>query len=219
MPVTSTPKRLAERRNLRLGAGREVVVRPALAEQPRLPPLRVGLAFPECAALDGDEARAEPLHAGVVLVAGRLVDPALASEFGLQRFHRQAVGLLAAVAAAFAHQFVDDDAPGRIREFVALAAAALLRGAGLHVDERRHALVLRAVRAARRRVPRACGWSRPAPSRASSGVLPFRRPRRRWAARLRRRAGARSSPDRAGRRGAVRRSSPPRRCRGSCRSC
>ena len=56
---------------------------------------------------DGQERRAVALEAGVVLVAGRLVDLRLAAELGLHRQHRQAVGLLAAVAAALADALVD----------------------------------------------------------------------------------------------------------------
>ena len=41
------------------------------------------LALAQPAAMDGDEARAEALEAGEVLVAGRLVDRALAAELGL----------------------------------------------------------------------------------------------------------------------------------------
>src|SRR5690606_2141825 len=81
------------------------------------------------------EARAEALHAGIVLVAGVLVDAALAAELGFHRLHRQAVALHRAVAAAFAHQLVDDDALGRVGHGAALAAAALLGGAGLVVDD------------------------------------------------------------------------------------
>ena len=56
----------------------------------------------------------QSLQARVVLVAGALVDAALAAELGLQRLDGQAVGLHAAVAAALADRFVDDDAaPGR----------------------------------------------------------------------------------------------------------
>ena len=47
--------------------------------------------------------------------------------------------LHAAVAAAFAHQLVDDHALRGIRELAALAAAALLRRAGLVVDQHRDA--------------------------------------------------------------------------------
>jgi hypothetical protein len=67
---------------------------------------------------------------------------ALAAELGLQRLHAQAVGLHAAVAAAFAHQLVDDHALGRVDQGAALAAAALLGGAGLVVDDDRGALDL-----------------------------------------------------------------------------
>ena len=59
---------------------------------------------------DREERRAVALEAGEVLVAGGLVDLRLAAELGLDRLHRQAVGLLAAVAAALAHALVDPDA-------------------------------------------------------------------------------------------------------------
>src|SRR4029077_18583459 len=55
---------------------------------------------------------------------------------------RETVRRDAAVAAALADELVDDDTPGRIREFVALPAATLLGRAGLHIDDRRHALLL-----------------------------------------------------------------------------
>src|ERR1700687_62622 len=58
---------------------------------------------------DGQERRAEALDAGEILVAGGLMDARLATEFGRHRFHAHAVGLLAAVAAAFADALVDDD--------------------------------------------------------------------------------------------------------------
>src|SRR5205807_5372272 len=89
------------------------------------------------AAFHGDEARAEALQAGVVLVARRLVDDALPAELRLERLDREAVRLDAAVAAALAHHLVDDGANRRVRIGVALAAAALFRGAGLVVDQRR----------------------------------------------------------------------------------
>src|SRR5206468_5651186 len=100
---------------------------------------RVLLRALQFAAFDGDEARAEALQARVVLVAGVLVDAAFATELGLDRLDRQAVALHRAVAAAFAHELVDDDAPGRILDRAALAAAALLGGAGLVVDDHRAA--------------------------------------------------------------------------------
>ncbi len=73
------------------------------------------------AALDGDEARAEALEAGIILVAGRLVDLPLAAEGGLDRHDRDAVRLHAAIAAAFADQLVDEDALVGIGEGAALA--------------------------------------------------------------------------------------------------
>src|SRR5581483_6541525 len=93
---------------------------------------------PQPAALDGDEARAEALYAREILVARGLVDLALASFLDRYRLHREAVRLRAAVAAAFAHHLVDDRAQGGIRIRIALAPPALLRGAGLVVDERRN---------------------------------------------------------------------------------
>src|SRR4030095_11540609 len=47
----------------------------------------------ELPAFHRHEARAEAVDAGVVLVAGVLVDAALAAELGLDRLHRQAVAL------------------------------------------------------------------------------------------------------------------------------
>ena len=85
--------------------------------------------------MHGDEGRTEALHAGIVLVAARLVDGALAAPFGRQRLHRDAVRLDATVATAFADQIVDDDALVRVGEGAALAAAALLGGAGLVINE------------------------------------------------------------------------------------
>src|SRR5690606_23822848 len=87
-------------------------------------------------------ARTEALDAGVVLVTGVLVDLALASQLGLQRQHRQAVGFLATVAATLAHGGVDEHALGRVFQLAALAAAAFLGGAGLVVNDHRDALAL-----------------------------------------------------------------------------
>ncbi len=87
--------------------------------------------------MHGDEGRAEALHAGEVLVAVGLVDRALAAEFGLERLHRDAVRLHAAIAAALADQLVDDHALVGIGIAAALAAAAFLGGAGLVVEEQR----------------------------------------------------------------------------------
>src|ERR1700704_3456420 len=84
-----------------------------------------------------DETRAKPVDAGKVLIAVRLVDPPLAAEFGLQRLHRDAIGGLRAVAAAFADALVDEHALRLIRIESALAASALFRRTGLVVDQDR----------------------------------------------------------------------------------
>src|SRR3546814_14085986 len=89
------------------------------------------LLLAQAAAVHGDEAGAEAVHAGEVLVAGRLVDGALAAELGFHRHHRDAVGLHRAVAAALADQLVDEDAFGRIGIASALTAAAFLGRPGL----------------------------------------------------------------------------------------
>ncbi len=92
-------------------------------------------ALHEFATFHRDEARAEALEAGHVLVAARLVDAALAAELGLDRLHGHAVGLDTAIAAALADELVDDDAALGVREFALAAAAALLRRTGLVIDE------------------------------------------------------------------------------------
>src|SRR5579883_1636120 len=101
-----------------------------------------GLAFAQAAAFDRHEAGAEAVEAGIVLVAGRLVDRALGAELGLYGRHRQAVRGDRAVAAALADRLVDEHAPVGIGIGAALAAATLLGGAGLIVDQHRYALVL-----------------------------------------------------------------------------
>src|SRR5690606_23131467 len=99
-----------------------------------------GLALARGAAVHGDKARAEAFDAAEVVVAGRLVDLALAPELGFLRQHRDAERLHAAVAAAFADQRVDGHALGGVGDLSALAAAALLGGTGLVVDEDADAL-------------------------------------------------------------------------------
>ena len=59
---------------------------------------------------DGHERRAIAVHAGVIGVAGRLVDLRLAAVLGVHGLDREAVRLHTAVTAAFAHCLVDDDA-------------------------------------------------------------------------------------------------------------
>src|SRR5690606_26549884 len=99
-------------------------------------------ALARLAAMHGDKTRAEAGDAGIVLVAVGLVDLALAPELGLLRQHRHAEALLPAVAAAFADQGVDHHPLLRVLELAALAAATLLGGAGLVVDQDRDALDL-----------------------------------------------------------------------------
>src|SRR6185437_10254658 len=94
-----------------------------------------GAALLEAAALDRDKAGAEPLEAGEILIAARLVDCSLAAELGLDRSYRQAVRRGRTVAAAFADEVVDDHAARRVGEAPALAPPALFGGAGLVVDD------------------------------------------------------------------------------------
>ena len=94
---------------------------------------RRGLAQPPT--LDRDEARAESLQAAEVLVAGGLVDAPLAAELGLDRLDGHAVAGHAAIAAALADQLVDHHALVGVGIAAMLAAAALLGGAGLVVDQ------------------------------------------------------------------------------------
>ena len=122
---------VVERRQRRLGQARQHAGNAAVAD---------GLAgLLDLGAVHGDEARAEAVEAGEVLVAGGLVDGALGAELGLERHHRHAVRLDAAVAAALAHRRVDEHALVGIGEQAALAAPALLGRAGLIVDQDRHA--------------------------------------------------------------------------------
>src|SRR5580704_6111589 len=117
-----------ERRRFRLRQiGKQAVVRGEPAELARR------------GAAHGDKARAEALEAGKILVAARLIDAALAAELGLDRQHGDAVRFVRAIAAAFADRVVDENALWRIGKFAAFAAAALLGGAGLVVDQYREA--------------------------------------------------------------------------------
>src|SRR5690606_24639336 len=101
-----------------------------------------GLGLAQAAAMHGDEARAETFETAEILVAGTLIDFALAPEFGFQWEYRKAVGFHAAVATALAHCRVDEGALGRIDHLAALAPAALLGGAGLVIEDHRDALEL-----------------------------------------------------------------------------
>src|SRR5581483_12332160 len=72
---------------------------------------------------------------GEVLVAGGLIDLALAAPFGIQRLHRHAIRLYAAIAASLADELVDDDALVGIGKLAAFPPAALLGRASLVVDQ------------------------------------------------------------------------------------
>ena len=85
------------------------------------------------------EARAEALDAGEILVAGGLVDLALAPQFGLERQHGDAVRFDAAVTAALADLRIDEGALVGIGESAALAPPALFGCAGLVIDHGAHA--------------------------------------------------------------------------------
>jgi len=95
--------------------------------------------FARTRAFDRDERRAEAVDAGKILVAARLIDDALAAEFGLLGLDRDAIGFDAAIAATFANRFVDEGALVGIGIFAALAPPALFRRAGLIVDQHRRA--------------------------------------------------------------------------------
>ena len=136
-PVPPTPSMIADQPSLSSGNG-------AGSGTPSSGSAVAGDAFrlADLGAVHGDEGRAEAVDAGKILVAARLVDPALAAEFGLDRLDRDAVRLHAAIAAALADQFVDDDALVGIGKGAALAPAALFGRAGLVVDQHRDALDL-----------------------------------------------------------------------------
>jgi len=85
--------------------------------------------------MHGDKTRAEPVQAGKVLVARRLVDLALAAEFRLDRLDGDAVGLQTAIAASFANLLIDHDTLVRIGKQAAFATAAFFRRTGLIIDQ------------------------------------------------------------------------------------
>ena len=101
--------------------------------------LLCGRLFQLCP-LDRHKRRAKAVQTREILVAGRLVNRALAPQFGFQRHDRHAVGLHTAIAAAFANLGIDEDAFVRVRKSAALAAATLFRRAGLYINKNRYAL-------------------------------------------------------------------------------
>src|SRR5262249_48043585 len=75
---------------------------------------------------DRHERRAITVDAGVVFVAGALIDAALRAERRLHGKHREAVALDPAVAAAFADPLIDHHAGRAVRNPSALAQATRL---------------------------------------------------------------------------------------------
>src|SRR5205085_11695576 len=86
------------------------------------------LALLQCTAVHCHEARTETFDAGIILVAGRLIDFAFTAELGLDGNYRQAVRLLRAIPATLAHQIIDKDALGGVGKAPALAAPAFFGG-------------------------------------------------------------------------------------------
>ena len=97
---------------------------------------RLGLGTAQLAALHGDKAWAEPVEAGIILVAAGLVDLPLAAQLGVFRHDRHAVRLDRAVAAALADVRVDPDPPVGVREMPLLAPPSLFRRTGLDIEDR-----------------------------------------------------------------------------------
>ena len=82
----------------------------------------------------------KPLTQEKSLLPSGLVDACLATELGSHRLHAHAVGLDAAVAAAFADALVDDNDLDRFLGLAAAARAAQFGGAFLVVDQHGRAL-------------------------------------------------------------------------------
>src|SRR5690606_20579154 len=74
-------------------------------------------------------------YAGVVFIAGRLVDLALHAHRRVQRLDRQAIGFHRAVAAAFADCIIDEHAARGVGISAAFAATSFLGGTGLVIDQ------------------------------------------------------------------------------------
>ena len=86
--------------------------------------------------LHADEGRAIAQRARIILVARRLMNARFLAARGHHRREAHAIGLLHAIAAAFADLFVDHQAMDRLRVDPARAFAALFGGAFLVVDHR-----------------------------------------------------------------------------------
>ena len=96
---------------------------------------RQPLGLLQCRCLNRDQRRTAALQTGQIEVAGVGIDRAFLAEFGVHRHDRQTVGLEAAVAAALAQGFVDEDMARRCGQGTAAAPAPHFGGTGLVVDE------------------------------------------------------------------------------------
>ena len=121
------------------GAGevRDGRVRQGAAQRLDVQPGGLGLAA--LPAFDRDEAGAEAVQAGEVLVAAGQVDPALAAERRFHRLDAEAVRFHRTVAATLADEAVYHREARRVGKLAALAAASLFGGASLFVDQDRDA--------------------------------------------------------------------------------
>ena len=104
--------------------------------EPMRRPLRLRSGFRN----DGDEGRAVAVEAGVVGVAGRLMDLGLPAELGFDRGHAEAIRFDAAVAAALADPFVDEHPHRTLGRQAPFPLPAEVGGAMLVVDQRGDAL-------------------------------------------------------------------------------
>ena len=82
-----------------------------------------------------DEGRAETLNTRKILIAGRLVNTALAPKRCFNRLHRQAIGCAGAIAAILTNARIDRDAAIGARRQIPLALAAAFGGAFLIIDD------------------------------------------------------------------------------------
>ena len=81
-----------------------------------------------------DEGRTKTLHAGKILIAGRLVNAALPPKGRINRLHRQAIRSAGAIAAIFTNTRIDRDAAIGARRQIALPLTAAFRCAFLIID-------------------------------------------------------------------------------------
>ena len=93
--------------------------------------------MPRNIALDRHETRAETVNAGIILVAGVLIDLSLATKRRFFGYDRQAIGLNRTITAAFTDEIIDNNKLFRILHRAAFAAAPFFGRTGLCVNEDR----------------------------------------------------------------------------------